>query len=426
MYVGNLLTFEILLLVIKFLQGYDYQMARNIDVQKINQTPIEMQRAEIVERKCIGHPDSIADGIAESVSRALSKAYLEEFGAVLHHNTDQGEVVAGESMPKFGGGKIIKPIYFLLTGRATKVYDGVTIPTDAIAVEAARKYLKETVQFLDLERDAIVDCRMGVGSSDLRDVFKAGGKNQVPRANDTSFGIGHAPFSDLESMILKVSEHIDGTVRPKHPIIGTDVKIMGYRQQDNITLTLCVPIIDRFCADIGEYNEAIAFINDDVAKFASAQTKRKVNVCVNTGDIAESGSVFLTVTGTSAEMGDDGSVGRGNRCNGLITPQRPMSMEATSGKNPINHIGKIYNLLSTQIAQKCVKEVSGIDDLYIRLLSQIGKPIDEPLVASAQYISNGTDDTKAMEKDISAIIDDSLANITDITEKVIRGELKTF
>ncbi|MBP5476053.1 MAG: methionine adenosyltransferase, partial [Methanomicrobium sp.] len=317
-------------------------MARNIDVQKINQTPIEMQRAEIVERKCIGHPDSIADGIAESVSRALSKAYLEEFGAVLHHNTDQGEVVAGESMPKFGGGKIIKPIYFLLTGRATKVYDGVTIPTDAIAVEAARKYLKETVQFLDLERDAIVDCRMGVGSSDLRDVFKAGGKNQVPRANDTSFGIGHAPFSDLESMILKVSEHIDGTVRPKHPIIGTDVKIMGYRQQDNITLTLCVPIIDRFCADIGEYNEAIAFINDDVAKFASAQTKRKVNVCVNTGDIAESGSIFLTVTGTSAEMGDDGSVGRGNRCNGLITPQRPMSMEATSGKNPINHIGKIY------------------------------------------------------------------------------------
>ncbi len=59
-------------------------------------------------------------------------------------------------------------------------------------------------------------------------------------------------------------------------------------------------------------------------------------VHVNTADDIKKKSVFLTVTGTSAEMGDDGSVGRGNRCNGLITPNRPMSMEATSGKNPID------------------------------------------------------------------------------------------
>ena len=88
-------------------------------------------------------------------------------------------------------------------------------------------------------------------------------------------------------------------------------------------------------------------------------TSRKVTVHINTADDINTGSVFLTVTGTSAEMGDDGSVGRGNRCNGLITPNRPMSMEATSGKNPINHIGKIYNILSTKLAKECVKRWTG-------------------------------------------------------------------
>ena len=400
-------------------------MQRNISVEKLTQTPIEKQQIEIAERKCIGHPDSLADGIAEAVSRALSKTYLEECEAVLHHNTDQGEVVAGESIPKFGGGKVTRPIYILLTGRATKDFQGKTIPTDAIAVEAARSYLSETLQFLNMERDVIVDCRMGVGSSDLRDVFRACGDNPVPHANDTSFGIGHAPFSDLENIILTVSDHIDNNVRPKKPVIGTDVKIMGLRQNNEINLTLCVPMIDQFCSSMDDYVDAVGFIGEEVKKVASGCTDRKVNAWINTGDRVDKGSIFLTVTGTSAEMGDDGSVGRGNRSNGLITPQRPMSMEATSGKNPINHIGKIYNLLSTEIATQCVKEIDGIDDLYVRLLSQIGKPIDQPFVASAQYIAE-EECNASVEQDINSIIDERLADIRSITERVIRGELKTF
>lgn len=401
-------------------------MQRNIAVEKLLQTPIEKQQIEIAERKCIGHPDSLADGIAEAVSRALSMAYLEECDAVLHHNTDQGEVVAGESMPEFGGGKVTRPMYILLTGRATKDFGGETFPTDSIAVEAAREYIKNTLQFLNMERDVIVDCRMGTGSSDLRDVFRACGDNPVPHANDTSFGIGHAPFSDLENTILTVSDHIDSNIRPKKPVIGTDIKIMGLRQDDDINLTLCVPMIDRFCASMDDYVEAVEFMREDVKKVAAGCTDRKVSVSINTGDRIDKGSIFLTVTGTSAEMGDDGSVGRGNRCNGLITPQRPMSMEATSGKNPINHIGKIYNLLSTEIAMQCVKEIDGIEELYVRLLSQIGKPIDQPLVASAQYIMCDDCSDNSVKQEINSIIDERLVDITNITGRVIRGELKTF
>lgn len=400
-------------------------MKRNIKVEALDQIPLEKEQIELVERKCLGHPDSIADGIAEAISRALCKEYLEEFGAVLHHNTDQGEVVAGESMPKFGGGKVIRPIFILIDGRATKRFKDVSIATDAIAIEAARNYLRSLFSTLNLERDVIMDCRLGTGSTDLRDVFKLH-QGKIPRANDTSFGVGHAPFSEVENIIMGVSDFIDDKLRPKYPAIGQDIKIMGLRDRDTIILTIACAIVDKYCADINQYSEYMALLAEQIKKVAKKSTKRKVIVHVNTADDIKNQSVYLTVTGTSAEMGDDGSVGRGNRCNGLITPNRPMSMEATSGKNPINHIGKIYNLLSTQMANDCVAKIDGIEEMYIRLLSQIGKPIDLPLMASVQVLPKSGVSMQKIKGEVEGIVDDWLENVTSITEKVICGELKTF
>ncbi|NLB00332.1 MAG: methionine adenosyltransferase [Methanomicrobiales archaeon] len=400
-------------------------MTRNISVEGLTQIPIEKQRIELVERKCLGHPDSLADGIAESISRALSKSYLEECGSVLHHNTDQGEVVAGESIPKFGGGRITKPIYFLISGRATKNFNGINIPADAIAVEAARDYIRKILPTLNMERDIIVDCRMGNGSTDLQDVFKSC-TGAIPRANDTSFGVGHAPFSEAESIVRGVAAFIDTTLRPKCPVIGQDCKIMCLRDGDAITLTVAMAFVDRYCSGIAEYIEQKNFLTEQIATVAKEFTKRSVNVAINTADDLEAASVFLTVSGTSAEMGDDGSVGRGNRANGLITPNRPMSMEATSGKNPINHIGKIYNLLATEVAQDCVAKIDGIEEMYIRMVSQIGCAIDHPHVASAQILTKPGYDIKSIMPDAEAIIDEWLEKTPTITERVIRGELSTF
>lgn len=400
-------------------------MKRNIRVEALHQVPLEQQQIELVERKCIGHPDSLADGIAESVSRALSMAYLEECGAILHHNTDQGEIVAGESIPKYGGGKIIKPIYMLINGRATKKFNGIDIPTDSIALEATRNYFRKTLTNLDLDRDIIIDCKLGTGSTDLRDVFRPCQDN-IPRANDTSFGVGHAPFSETETIVKAVSDYIDEVLRPKYPAIGHDIKIMGLRDGNTITLTLACAMVDRHCSGLAEYCESKDILQEHALSVAQKFTNRNVVVDVNTADDINSGSVFLTVTGTSAEMGDDGSVGRGNRCNGLITPNRPMSMEATSGKNPINHIGKIYNILATQLGQECVQKVDGIEEIYIRLLSQIGKPIDQPLVASIQVLPSPEIRMPEITAEIEGIIDEGLANITCITEKIIRGEVRTF
>jgi len=398
-------------------------MARNIKVEELLQTPVEKQRIELVERKGIGHPDSISDGLAEAVSRALCREYRSKCGAVLHHNTDETQIVAGRSSPKFGGGEVLQPIYMLLVGRATKEFEGAELATESVALKAARNYLRKTMVNMDLERDVIIDCKLGTGSSDLRDVFK---RDRVPMANDTSFGVGHAPFSELENIVYNTERQLLTDLKSRMPGIGEDMKVMGLRDGDDITLTICSGMIGRYIDDLDSYINMTQEMKTYTEELATRYTDRNVKVFVNTADNLKASCVFLTVTGTSAEMGDDGSVGRGNRCNGLITPNRPMSMEATSGKNPINHIGKIYNLLSTQMARDIVKQVPDVQDVYIRLLSQIGKPIDQPLVASAQIIPKEGTSFAHVKSEAEVVIDDWLANVTKITEMVIRGELNTF
>jgi S-adenosylmethionine synthetase len=398
-------------------------MARNIRIERLTQTPIEKQEIEIVERKGVGHPDSMADGFAEAVSRALCNEYIRKCGTVLHHNTDQVEVVAGRSQPEYGGGELISPMYVLLVGRATKEFQDVKIPADTTAVKAAKEYLRNTLSDINGENDIIIDCKLGTGSTDLQSVFKRG---RAPMANDTSFGVGHAPFSETEQIVYNTERQMVLNFKKELPAIGTDIKVMGMRANDKITLTVACAMIGKYVDDQDHYFSIKDDLKNRIGDLAAQYTDREVDIFINTGDDEASGSVYLTVTGTSAEMGDDGSVGRGNRCNGLITPNRPMSMEATSGKNPINHVGKLYNLLSNQIADDIATKVAGIEDVYIRILSQIGQPIDHPLIASAQVIPQDGGDMNVIKKEATAIIDERLANVTKITEMIAKGELCTF
>ncbi|WP_435182957.1 methionine adenosyltransferase [Halobellus sp. EA9] len=398
---------------------------RNISIEAADRTAVEDQTVEIVERKGIGHPDSICDGIAESVSRALSNLYLDRVGKVLHYNTDETQLVAGESAPQYGGGEIVEPIYILIVGRATKSYDGKRLPVDSTALAAARDYLNEHIPELEVGTDVIVDVRLGEGSGDLQEVFGEEGA-EVPMSNDTSFGVGHAPLTETEEIVRSVERELNGPYAADHPELGPDVKVMGKREGDHVDITVAAAMVDAYLDDLDEYDDAVESVREHAAAVARDLTDREVAVDVNTADDYDEGSVYLTVTGTSAEMGDDGSVGRGNRANGLITPNRPMSMEATSGKNPVNHIGKIYNLLSTDIAETVVDEVDGIRDLQVRLLSQIGRPIDQPHVADAKVVTEPDADLDALEPEIRAIVDDRLANVSDVTRRVIDGELSTF
>ena len=401
---------------------------RNIIVKELIQKPIEEQEVEIVERKGIGHPDSISDGIAESVSRALCQAYMEKFdGKIMHHNTDEVQITAGESDPHFGGGEIIKPIDILLTGRGVSEYEGKKIGIDRIAITAAKEYLKKNIINLDVESSTVVECKIGSGSGDLVDVFKRDG---MPSSNDTSFGVGFAPFSETEQIVMATEELLNSKdFKKKYPQVGEDIKVMGLRENNKIILTTAVAMVSKFVDGIDTYLNVKDEIQDIITDLALKKTDREVETFINTGDDnsckSEKG-FYLTVTGTSAEMGDDGSVGRGNRANGLITPNRPMSMEATSGKNPINHVGKIYNLLSNKMAQDITKELDGVKQVHIMILSQIGKPIDHPKAASAQIIVEDGYSMGSVNSDVEGIMNNWLENIGKITEMMVEGKIRTF
>ncbi|OGS64371.1 MAG: S-adenosylmethionine synthetase [Euryarchaeota archaeon RBG_19FT_COMBO_69_17] len=398
-------------------------MPRNIFVEELVHTPIEEQGTEIVERKGIGHPDSVADGLAETVSRALSRMYLERFGRILHHNTDQVEVVGGQSAPKFGGGMFLEPAYILLVGRATTVVNGERLPYRTTAMEAARDYLRRTCTNLNVDADVTLDCKIGQGSVDLRGLYDT----QKHLANDTSFGVGFAPFSETERLVLKTEELINGPLKKELKEVGQDIKVMGVRQGDSIRLTIAAALVDRYVPDKGHYASVIEELRERVIDHAARHTKRRVTVDVNTGDDPAAGIFYLTVTGLSWENGDDGSVGRGNRVSGLITPYRPMSMEAAAGKNPVTHVGKLYNILSFDIADRIVAENKGkVKEVWVRIVSQIGKPIDEPQAAAAQIIPEKGTKIASIRKEAEAIVDEELAKIYKLTDRLVAGKARVF
>jgi S-adenosylmethionine synthetase len=398
-------------------------MDRNIIVEKGSYLPVKDREVELVERKGLGHPDTLIDGIMEEISRELSKAYINDFGKILHHNVDKGQICGGGTQVDFGGGVFTKPIYVLLSGRATDEAEGKTIPVHHIAQTTAHRYLESTVPDLQVCNDVEIESRIAHGSSDLVELFLRGPK--VPYANDTSFGTGFAPLSDLEQITLASEKRLNSKeYKAQHPEVGTDIKIMGLRENERIKITVACAFIAKHVPDIDSYVRFRDRVRDDVLKVAKGLTDKEVQVFVNTADNIEKRSVYLTLTGTSAEMGDDGSVGRGNRVNGLITPFRSMTLEAAAGKNPVNHVGKIYSVLASEMALSIAKEYPDIEDINIILLSQIGKPIDQPKVASVNIITKG--DFERMRTDIRREVDQRLEAITETTNKIVFGKVPLF
>lgn len=396
---------------------------RNIIVEELRIAPIEEGATEIVERKGVGHPDSVADGLAETVSRALCKMYLERFKTILHHNTDEVQIVGGQSAPAFGGGVVLEPAYILLVGRATTEVNGKRLPYRSVAIKAARDYLERNCPHLDVDTDVMLDCRIGKGSVDLRGLYET----KKLFANDTSFGVSFAPLSETERITYETERYINGPLKKDLPEVGQDVKVMSWRNKDQLDLTVAAAMVDRFMPDIDHYKSVKEELADKVLDHVSKMTSRNVKVFVNNADNYEEGVYYLTVTGLSMENGDDGSVGRGNRVNGLITPYRPMSMEAAAGKNPVTHVGKLYNVISNIIANEIAEESGGdILEVHVRIVSQIGAPIDTPQATSAQLILADGVILSQVESNVRGVIDNHLSNISSLTQKLVNGEISVF
>jgi len=346
------------------------------------------QRVEIVERKGIGHPDYLCDSMMEAVSIALSREYLREFGTILHYNIDKGLLAAGTTEKRFGGGKVVKPMELFIGDRATFKAGGKTVPVADIAVHAAKDWLKKNMRFVDPEKH--LNCRvvLAPGSEELTDIFARPGA--VRSANDTSAAVGYFPLSPTERIVLALERRLNSRpFKKKHPETGEDIKVMGLRTGGDLDLTVAMPLICKYVKSEQGYFERKEILYREMRRFVEgSEAFRNVRIHFNTLDEPGRGlgGVYLSLLGTSAEDADSGQVGRGNRVNGLISVNRPMGTEAAAGKNPVSHVGKIYNVFSHRIAEKLYREIEGIREVYVYLVSRIGEPVDRPLIAAAQIM----------------------------------------
>lgn len=382
---------------------------------------------EIVERKGLGHPDTICDALAETLSRNLCREYLKRFGKILHHNVDKALLSGGCAAPAFGGGSVLVPINIYLAGRAVTSVGNDPIPIKEIAIEGSRSWLRSNLHALDAEHHVDIQELIHPGSPDLQGLFTRDREQGIPLANDTSFGVGHAPMSRLELLVLAAERRINGRSRGQdHPAWGEDVKIMAIRHGDAVSLTVACAMIGRHLAHMDDYLTEKAAIETMMRDATIAHGFSRCEVNVNAADDLSTGTVYLTVTGTSAEAGDDGEVGRGNRVNGLITPCRPMSLEAAAGKNPVSHVGKIYNIAARNIAEALVAIVPEIVAAQCLMVSRIGTPITSPALVQVKLAAQDGIPVDNFKQQVGDITSDCISRIPILIDDFVAGTIGVF
>lgn len=368
---------------------------------------------EFVERKGTGHPDTICDHLAEELARELATNYLAHTGAVQHFNVDKAILAAGSVDVGFGGGTHLRPSRLVLVGKADSLQDWAPDP-EALAVTYKSK-------LLDLLPDATpeafdVEVWLNQSSADLAAVVTTR-EEDVPLANDTSFAAVSLPRSPLENAVYQVETTLNSPEFRARLPIGRDIKVMGARIDGAMHITVACPVLARRVANRSEYDQVIEQLEIAVARIAAEELGSGVVIKVNQAD--QDDSPYLTLTGTSAEAGDDGQVGRGNRFGGLITPYRPMSLEAAAGKNPAAHVGKTYHAVAADIAARLQAETA-ISESTIRMLSSIGRPVSDPEAVHVEVTGN------ADAAQVTQIAAECLADWRGVRDRLIAGHYELY
>jgi S-adenosylmethionine synthetase len=366
-------------------------MRERLVVEALETAPVAARRVELVERKGIGHPDTICDALVEAVSHGLSRMYLEQAGVVLHYNVDKAFLVAGQCRKGFGGGAVSRPMEFILGDRATLALgDGpAAFPVESTVRSAMDAWVRRHLPHLRPDEHLRLRTVLAPASAELRAIYGAGDRDL--EANDTSAASGYAPLTPTEELVLAVERYLNGPeFKAAFPDTGEDVKVFGLRRDGHLSLTVAMPFrCDAVASEMAYFSRKEAVLAALAERFRAAPLE--LAWTLNTLDRRGRGAdgTYLTLTGTSAEDADSGQVGRGNRVNGLISFARPAGSEAAPGKNPVAHPGKIYSVLSHRLAREIHARCPGLREVYVHLATRIGEPIDRPWAAVQLVLAEG-------------------------------------
>lgn len=398
---------------------------------------------EVVERKGVGHPDTLCDTIAEKISQKYSQYCLKHYGIILRHMVDKIALSGGSAKVKFGSGEMQKPIRLYLNCRFTRTWQQETIPYLEIAKESVYKHLEDILPLLDLDQWlVIVDNTHFAPGPGV--VYEADGSTQnerqfffeIPqkefavfhdnslRSNDTSTAVAYSPLSATESIVILIETTLNGKeFKNLHPYVGTDIKVMALRIKKRLDITVCVPFVAAYTPSKEFYFEKLKFLEDHIKQLVtSGFSQFDVTISLNTRDKPSKSDYYLTLTGSAIESGDEGVVGRGNRYNGVIPFTRRMSMEACCGKNPVYHVGKLYTAICSLISEE-INRLTGLET-YVYLTSQIGRNLSDPWFVCVEVCGGGV--TSVQRQMVEAIIERNLANANETTQKIVKGELNLF
>jgi S-adenosylmethionine synthetase len=325
---------------------------------------------------------------------------------------------------RFGGGRVIRPMELIIGDRATFSVAGRKIPVGEIAIAAARRWLQANLRILDPVKHVRYRVVLAPGSTELADIFARPGAVRV--ANDTSAAVGYYPLSPTEQVVLGMERYLNGSdFKMRFPETGEDIKVMGARRDRVLDMTVAMPLLARSVASEQDYfarkKMLLAEMRDFVARSGDFT---RINLDFNTLDMEGRGlgGVYLSLLGTSAEDGDSGQVGRGNRVNGLISMNRPMGTEAAAGKNPVSHVGKIYNVLAHRMAQEIYTNIEGIREVHVLLLSRIGSPVDCPRIATAQLLLEKGRRVGEIARKVEDVFERELGGMGAFCAALARGE----
>lgn len=309
---------------------------------------------EIIERKGIGHPDTLADALADRISCAYSRFCLEKFGYVLHHNLDKLYIGGGLVQQGYAYRKTLKPIRVVTNGRISNSFGKRVIDISSLVEDTVRSYLMAVLPHLR-KNDVIVDVN-STQHTRIPHWFNPRDSRDLPetrtlKANDTSVCVAHWPLTPCERLAYKFEalfwEDRNNFPIPRFGDVGQDIKVLVVRDTENINITACVPIICTKVKSEREYQERLHEIRLICGQYAK---KLSEGMCYRVSTSINPYKPYLLATGSCIECGEEGLVGRGNGVNGVISVFRTHSAEAPCGKNPVYHTGRVYGFLVRKLA----------------------------------------------------------------------------
>lgn len=381
-----------------------------VAVAEFSMTSPDRMEFEAVERKGLGHPDTLADLLAEEFSACYSRHGLAAYGFVPNHWVDKVALIGAASSVRFGGFEIRKPITAYLFGKLTPSVEGAHLPIHELFEKAVRTIAVAGTQRSDIvdHMDLVVENTAGTAPDHPAAFYRpstvAEGRDLLGerRSNDTAFCTAYAPRTPLESLVTELEGYLTSArFRRDFPMLGTDVKVSALRVRGDIELTVCLPFHPERTPTRESYDECLAAAREKTRKFALSRLEerlefRRMTLNVNTKD--QVGGAYLTPFGTSLGKGDCGLVGRGNGYHGVVSVMRGRSAEAFAGKNPVHHVGKLYTAAAARIAED-IHVSLGLGNETI-MVARNGDPLHDPLFIGVRLAGRATMRERVMIEEI--------------------------